>query len=70
MKILTPIINKKLAENYLPTWLAVATTAGGKELENKYGRALWRNISIICFDAVVYPPAAPIYNAKKCKQTA
>ena len=41
------------------TLLAHATTGGGSELENKYGRALCRSKSISCLLPDVYPPAAP-----------
>ena len=43
----------------LYTLLAHATTGGGSELENKYGRALCRSKSISCLLPDVYPPAAP-----------
>ena len=41
------------------TLRAQATTGGGNELENRYGRDLWRSRSINCWGPVVYPPAAP-----------
>ncbi len=39
--------------------IPAATTCGGRELENRYGRERWRSISITSAFAVVKPPTAP-----------
>ena len=41
------------------TLMPAATTCGGSELENRYGRERWRSISITSPRPVVKPPSAP-----------
>ena len=39
--------------------MPAATTGGGSELENRYGRERWRSSSITALGPVVNPPSAP-----------
>ena len=46
--------------NIFKASIIAPTAAGGKDVENSIGLALWLNHSYMVFDPATYPPTTPI----------